>query len=202
MTDRGFRRFRISVVFRAPIRFAYAWCTDYSSEDPKFAREDARFRLQRRVVERTTRRVVFENLYEEEGGWVWERHTVTLSPPDRWHSDGVGVYQESHLDYRLTERPGGRTRLVMRWRSRPTVHDRGARRPKAVVERFVRELWRLRGRALEQAYRETLAPQRGSPTPGTGARPSGGPFSPGRVPSRSRAPSFGAPGRPKMRTQA
>jgi hypothetical protein len=156
VADRGHRKFHVSCVFRAPLRFAFSWCIDYSDTDPNIAGGDAMFHLQRRVLERTGRKVVFENLYEEDGGWVWERHTVTLSPPDRWRSDGAGVYSESHLDYRLTDLPGGRTRFDMRWRSRPTIHGAGKRPSKAAVERFVRELWRRRGRALEREYRASL----------------------------------------------
>lgn len=156
MDNRDFRGYAVSVVFRAPLKFSYAWCTDYTPGDAKIAGEDKSFGLERRIVARTARQVVFENLYDHGAGWAWERHTVTLSPPDHWHSDGYGNYHEAHLDYRLTELPEDRTRFDMRWRSKPTGLSRGSRSPKVVVERFVLRLWRLRGRALERDYRKSL----------------------------------------------
>jgi hypothetical protein len=160
MDNRGFREFQISVVFRAPLKFAYAWCTEYTPQDPAITGEDKSFGLQRRIVTRTPRNVVFENLYDHGAGWGWERHTVTLSPPNRWHSDGYGNYHETHLDYQLTELPGDRTRFDMRWRSKPTALSHGSRAADAVVERFVLRLWRLRGRALERDYRRSLRRRR------------------------------------------
>jgi hypothetical protein len=156
MVDRGFREYHVSVVFRAPLQFAYAWCTDYSPDDVKIAREDKAFGLQRRILARSPRQVVFENLYNHGAGWGWERHTVTLTPPDHWHSDGYGNYHETHLDYRLTKLPGDRTRFDMRWWSKLTGLSRGTRSPKEVVERAVLRLWRLRARALERDYRKSL----------------------------------------------
>lgn len=159
--DRDFRKYHIRVIFQAPLRFAYAWCTDYSPEDAKIAGEDKAFGLQRRVVSRGRDQVVFENLYDHGKGWAWERHSVTLKPPDTWHSDGYGNYHEAHLDYHLTELPGNRTQLDMRWVSRPIGLSTGERSPTSVVERFVQRLWRIRSRALEREYRRSLRARRG-----------------------------------------
>lgn len=151
--NRGFLEYHVSVIFRAPLRFAYAWCTDYSPEDVKIAGEDKAFGLHRRIVLRTPRQVVFENLYDHGKGWAWERHSVTLTPPDRWHSDGYGNYHESHLDYHLTELSDSRTRFDMRWMSRPIGLSTGPRAPVPTVERFVEKLWTARARALERDFR-------------------------------------------------
>jgi hypothetical protein len=156
MEERGFRQYRVAVVFRAPLPFAYSWCTDYSPDDAKIAGEDKAFGLERRIVSRTRNQVVFENLYDHGKGWAWERHSVALKPPNRWHSDGYGNYREAHLDYELTELPGNRTRFDLRWVSRPIGLSTGPRSPTAAVERFVEKLWRTRGRALERDYRKSL----------------------------------------------
>ncbi|MFZ0831193.1 MAG: hypothetical protein WCB18_00925 [Thermoplasmata archaeon] len=71
--DRGFRAFHISAVFQAPLRFAFEGCTDYSSDDVKIAGEDKMFGLQRRIIERTYRNVIFENLYDHRAEWARER---------------------------------------------------------------------------------------------------------------------------------
>jgi hypothetical protein len=140
---------------RAPLGFAYSWCTDFSPEDPKLAEEDRSIHLQRRIVDRTPRRVVFENVYDEGKGWAWEQHTVTLTPPDRWHSDGFGLYHESHLDYRLFELDPVRTRFEMDWTSKPSPRSTGRRPTKKGIEKFVTGLWRRRGRSLERDYRRS-----------------------------------------------
>jgi len=160
MAPRRFHRYRVALDFAAPLPFVYAWCTNYSPADAKLAGEDRAIGLARRIIERTPRRVIFENVYDEGRGWAWERHTVTLRPPDRWRSDGWGNYHEVHLDYRLTERPGGGTRFEMRWRSRPAGLARGPPPTRARVERFVLELWRRRRSVLERDYRRLRAARR------------------------------------------
>jgi len=156
VTDRGFQTFHVTTVFRVPLPFAYRWCTDYSPDDATLAGEDRTIGLRRMVVTRTVRRVVFENVYDHGKGWAWERHSVTLMPPDRWHSDAYGNYHEVHLDYRLRGLPDGRTRFEMRWRSRPLGPSGKELAPRRSVERFVRRLWRLRARVLERDYQKSL----------------------------------------------
>lgn len=150
------RKFHISVTFRAPLPFAYAWCTDYTPEDGKYAGEDRSIHLRRRILGRTPRTVVFENLYDVGKGWGWERHVVALRPPNAWHCEGWGNYHEVVLDYKLTEVDTERTRFDMTWRSRPTHRSHGPRTPSSVVEAFVENLWAKRARALEREYRRAV----------------------------------------------
>lgn len=150
-----YHRYHVSVEFRVPIKFAYAWCTDYRPDDGKYGGEDRTIHLQRRIISRSPRRVVFENLYEEARGWGWERHTVSLKPPTRWHSVGKGNRHESVLDYKLTGLPDGRTRFDMRWKSRPTPLAEGSRPSAHDVESYVKGLWQKRARAMERDYQQT-----------------------------------------------
>ena len=150
--QRNPRRFHVSVVFPVPPSFAYAWCTDYTPEDGKYAGEDRSIGLTRRIVQRTRRRVIFENLYNVGNGWGWERHTVRLSPPDRWHSDGIGSFHESHLDYRLSEPPGDQTKFDMSWTSSPMPWHEGGRTPREVVENYVVKLWQRRAKPMSREY--------------------------------------------------
>lgn len=173
---RRWKSYQVSVTFRAPLRFAYRWCTSYTSEDAKYGGEDRTIGLERRIIRRDSREVVFENLYRAGRGWGWERHVVTLHPPNRWHSEGKGNYQESVLDYELAELPGNRTRFNMRWRSRPIGLAKGRRASKELVEGYVARLWRLRAKALEHEYRKSH---------GEGERPSAA-LSPAR--ERGRTP--------------
>jgi len=137
-----------------PLSFAFRWCTDYTAADRKYAGEDVSINLRRKVVSKSKRHVVFENLYDVGGGWGWERHTVTLVPPDRWHSHGIGNYHESVLDYALTAIDNHRTRLDMRWKTRRRGPSRGPRASGSRVEAYVAGLWRKRARHLERAYRQ------------------------------------------------
>jgi hypothetical protein len=154
--SRRWRRFHIHVVFKVPLSFVYRWCTDFGPDDGQYSGEDKTINLNRRIIERTPNRVVFENLYDRGRGWAWERHVVTLMPPDRWHSEGKGVYSENVMDYKLTELPDGRTRLDINWRSRPTEMDTGPRATNKEIENFMLQLWNIRVWAIGRAYEAEL----------------------------------------------
>jgi hypothetical protein len=158
----SWRAYHVSVDMQAPLSFVYRWCTDYTPHDGKYGGENKTIHLKRRIIEKKHRRVVFENLFDVGKGWGWERHIVTLRPPDRWHCEGSGNYQESVLDYRLTPLPGGRTRFDMRWKSRPMGLSEGARPRASSIEAHVTELWKRRARALEREYRLSQARLEGS----------------------------------------
>lgn len=160
----AWRKYRISVEFPVPLGFAYRWCTDYTADDAKYGGEDKTLHLQRRIIERSGRRVVFENLYDQGKGWGWERHVVTLRPPRHWHSVGRGNHHESVLDYSLTAISKNRTRFDMRWKSRPVGHGRGPRTPVDRVERYVTQLWNLRATFLVREYRLSLVRRRARPS--------------------------------------
>jgi len=141
--------YRIQVTFRAPIDFAFAWCTDFSSEDGKLGGES----FQRKVVERTPRRVVFEDLEETRDGWIWSREVVTLRPPNRWHMEGIGNRRDVTADYLLTSLPTGGTRLDLRWRRRPNVPGAG-KLTKAQREASALRSWKRFASAMERDYRQ------------------------------------------------
>src|SRR3990172_3354806 len=101
--------YHIRVAFRVPLDFAFAWCTDFSPQDAGLEGESYR----RKIVERTPRRVVFEDLEESDAGWEWSRDVVTLLPPNRWHMDGIGNHRDVTADYVLSPLPNGRTRLPL-----------------------------------------------------------------------------------------
>jgi hypothetical protein len=134
--------------FRAPLPFVYAWCTDYSPEDPKLEEEE----FTRRILEKSSRRVVYEDLSEEPTGWMWSRYVVTLRPPRRWHAEVVGSHRTWNVDYELSEKPGDTTELWFRGERRATALA-GKNPPKAQLEAELREMWRRFGRALEKDYR-------------------------------------------------
>ena len=162
MVGRGAGRtqeFVVRTVFRAPLSFAFRWCTDYSSKDSRL--EEATFT--RRVLRRDGRRVVYEDLDPTEGGWMWSRWTVTLQPPDRWHGVSIGNYRSWTAEYRLRALGDGRTAFQFRGRRRPTGVARKSP-PRAQVQKNLNHIWTRFGRALEADYRATR------PKPAAGRR--------------------------------
>ena len=147
--------YEVVTTFRAPLDFVYRWCTDYSAEDARLEKDT----YVRRVLRRTRSTVVFEDLYELPNGWRWARDVVTLRPPDSWTMTSVGNFRDVEAEYRLTEVPGDRTRLTLRWRRRGTALG-GPNRPKAVVDREGAQSWRNFAVALERDYRKSLSARR------------------------------------------
>jgi len=145
--------YEIRHTFRAPLEYAYAWCTDYTTADRKLQGESG----SRQIIRKTSRTAVYEDLDETPHGWMWSRQTVTFLPPNRWHATAVGNYRTWDLEYSLRELPNGRTQFTMRGRRRST--PLGVRNPpKAVLERELQTMWRNLGRALEQDYRAGRPP--------------------------------------------
>jgi len=137
----------IRVSFRVPMDFAFAWCTDYTPEDAKLEGDS----YQRKIIERTPRRIVLEDLYDTKAGWVWSREVVTLRPPNRWHMDGVGNHRDAMADYMLSPLPDGGTRLDLRWRRRP-LDPAAAKLTKAQREASALRAWKRFGAAMERDY--------------------------------------------------
>ncbi len=152
---RAWSKCQIRVEFRAPLDFAFAWCTDSSPEDSRLEGES----YQRKAIERTPRRVVFEDLEETGTGWVRSRDVVNLRPPNRWHMEGAGNRRDVVADYLLSALPGGRTRLDLRWRRRPLVPEQ---KPLTKAEREASTLraWKRFGAALNRDYRRTARGRR------------------------------------------
>ena len=148
--------YHVQATFRAPLSYVYAWCTDYSPEDPKLEGEDS----QRKVIRRSRRHVTLEDMEESPTGWYWARLEVELHPPNRWHLEGKGNTVQVRGDYQLTALPGDRTRLDLRWRRRPSLLP-FVRRSKKEAERSSTQAWQRFGRALERDYRKSRRRRRG-----------------------------------------
>lgn len=142
--------YRIKVSFQAPLDFAFAWCTDYTPDDGKLEGES----YVRKIIERSPRRVIFEDLEEARDGWTWSREVVTLRPPDRWHMEGIGNKRDVMADYVLSRLPDDRTQLELRWRRRPN-DPREAKVSKARREANARRAWKRFGDAMEKDYEQT-----------------------------------------------
>lgn len=140
--------YRIRVAFRVPKAYAFRWCTDFSAEDPHLEKEA----YERKIVERTAQRVVFEDLEETEAGWIWSREDVVLRPPNRWHMEGTGNRREVVADYLLTSLPDGRTQLELTWRRHPNAPEK-KKLTKAQREADTLRAWKRFAAAMEKDYR-------------------------------------------------
>lgn len=140
--------YEVRTTFRAPLPFVFRWCTDYRPDDPAREKED----FQRRILSRTARRVVYEDLSEMPDGWSWSRMTVTLRPPNRWHADAAGNRRTWSLDYVLGELADGRTSFHMRGERRATPLG-PPNPPRSALEPELLRSWRNFARALERDYR-------------------------------------------------
>jgi len=141
--------FHIRAEFRAPIDFVFAWCTDFRSDDARREKDQ----YTRRVLERSRRRVVFEDLGDAAGGgWWWSHHEVTLRPPDRWTSASIGSHRTLALDYRLRRLGPERTRLDLTW-TRRWNGLAPAPLPRGPYERATTVAWKHFAAALEKDYR-------------------------------------------------
>ncbi len=141
--------YEVRATFKAPLEFVYRWCTDYTPQDARLEGE----KYTRRILRRTPREVIYEDLEETKQGWFWSRHVVRLLPPNRWHSDSVGSHRAYALDYRLTELPGNRTQLILKARRRPYGVG-GKNPPKSEWEHSVAKSWKTFGRFLERDYQK------------------------------------------------
>ena len=145
--------YRIKVAFKVPMDYAFAWCTDYTPEDGRLEGE----KYVRRIIERTSRRVIFEDLEDTKDGWLWNRDVVTLRPPNRWHMDGIASRADVTADYFLTTLPNGRTQLDLRWRRRPRVPGKQLTKKQREASTLV--AWKRFGAAMERDYKAGRGPR-------------------------------------------
>jgi hypothetical protein len=138
----------VKVTFRAPLPFVYSWCTDFQPSDSRLEKED----YARKIIERTSRRVIFEDLQEMQDGWSWQRAVIQLHPPSRWHMHDIGNRRNVNAEYQLTSLAGGRTQLHLRWKVWPKTAA-ASKLSKSERERSVASAWKRFAAALERDYK-------------------------------------------------
>jgi hypothetical protein len=141
--------YQIKRTFRAPLNFAYKWCTDFTEGDRKLQGEKGF----RQILRKTGHGAVYEDLTPTPGGWMWSRQTVSFHPPNEWRAVADGNYRTWNLVYTLRELPDGRTEFVLTGRRRAT--SLGVKNPpKAELEQELNTMWRNLGTAMEKDYRK------------------------------------------------
>ncbi len=107
---------RYSKVIQAPLRYVYAWCTDYRSDDGRYSRAKPRFLVHRLTPDRIAR-IRFVKI--KAGKVAVAAEVIRLRPPNAWHLDQIDERDFNSVDYRL-RRVGPQTtrislELVERW---------------------------------------------------------------------------------------
>lgn len=147
--------YKVSSTFHVPLAFAFRWCTDYTAKDARYSAEN----YERRILRRSNREVIFEDLYDTEGGWIWIRRKIRFRPPARWHADSVGSDRALSVDYQLSRLSANSTLLTIRARRRP--YGVGVKNPpKSEWENSVASNWLKFGRAMERDYMRSRSRRR------------------------------------------
>ena len=96
---------------KAPLKFVYNWCTDYREDDNELTGSKAQFR----ILQKTSRRVIYLRTLERDGKTMIGVKMVTLRPPRAWYLDQVGDDEDAIGVYRLTRAEPEKTRLDMKF---------------------------------------------------------------------------------------
>ena len=141
--------YKVSRTLEAPLAFAYAWCTDYRSDDMRMVGS----RFVRNIHEKTARRVIWTVEGKNLPSGTEPVRVVWLRPPDAWHLETCGDGCEA-VDYKLTPIGKGKTRLDMAY------SQTFARKSEIKsIEHYVAEVndhWEGYGRQLASDYRKSL----------------------------------------------
>ncbi len=138
-------RYGITKTLDAPVAYAYAWLTDFRSEDPLILGDPH----PRHILRRSKDNFVWIQHYDRDGTAKEGVRLVTLKPPNEWHNEAITDEKESILDYRLTTAGKEKTKLSIRVKvSFKTVEE-----SKADLERNLSTIWDKYGAALESDFR-------------------------------------------------
>lgn len=144
---------RYSRVIAAPIRYVYAWCTDYRSDDGRFSASKPRFHVFRPAHNRVVRVRYLPSKASKAGVAV---ELVRLRPPVAWHLDQIDERDFNSVDYTLKRLGPRRTRISIVLTERWMVPDFPR---KSDWVRSTAGYWDRLVAALESDYREGLPAQ-------------------------------------------
>jgi hypothetical protein len=108
--------YRHSVIFNAPIKFVYEWCTDYREDDPQITGASHR----RIILDKTNRRAIYASSKTgSDGKTKLAVRIVTLFPSKyAWDLDYVAEEDLERGEYRLKKLGKEKTRLEMVFRNK------------------------------------------------------------------------------------
>ncbi|MDV3293568.1 MAG: hypothetical protein LYZ70_04800 [Nitrososphaerales archaeon] len=149
MKQAAVETYHLSKTFKAPLRFVFAWCTDYREDDPKMLGSKNR----RMILVRNRKIIAWWVKTKNPGSKFDPIRVVWLRPPNSWHLDTCGDGSEIG-DYKLKALPGGRTKLDMTFK---VTYEN----PRDVESRKEWEAdgqahWDSYGKFLERDYQRSL----------------------------------------------
>lgn len=137
----------VSRIIRAPLAFAYAWCTDFREDDSQISGQQRRVA----ILERTPSRFIMSTKSESHGRTVTAARIVTLKPPNAWHLDWIGDEHDETADYKLAQVDTGTTRLNMAFK---VHHKTSTAQTKRMFVDEVNSVWDKYVAALENDYQK------------------------------------------------
>ena len=137
--------YRVMKTIDAPLKFTYAWCTDYREDDNQITNSKARFT----ILQKTNRRVIYVRTKEQDGKSMIAVKMVTLSPPRAWYLDQVGEDEDAVGTYRLTRVGPEKTRLDMTFTEKYKTSDAPTKEEDKVN---TAQMWDRYVAALEKDY--------------------------------------------------
>ena len=111
--------YRVMKIINAPLKFVFSWCTDYREDDNELTGSKA----QLKILQKTSRRVIYLRTSEREEKTLITVKMVTLLPPKAWYLDQVGEDEEVIGVYRLTRAGPEKTRLDMKFTEKYKIGD-------------------------------------------------------------------------------
>ena len=138
---------RVSKTIKAPIRYVYNWCTDYSETDPKLTGSSRK----RVIIEKTSKHAVYVSLSDEgDGESQISVYLVKLKPPNAWHLDMYSPYRSETAEYKLKPLPKSKTQINIvfknNWKNLEKIES-GMEQ-----EKRLNGLWDKYVKALEEEY--------------------------------------------------
>jgi hypothetical protein len=137
--------YRVMKTINAPLKFVYNWCTDYREDDNELTGSKAQFK----ILQKTSRRVIYLRTLERDGKTLTAVKMVTLQPPKAWYLDQVGEDEDAIGIYKLTRAGAERTKLNMKFTEKYKVSDVPT---KEQDRRQTDQMWDKYVAALEKDY--------------------------------------------------
>jgi hypothetical protein len=137
--------YHVSKIVNAPLKFVFNWCTDFREDDNQITGS----RTQRKIMQKTRRRVIYVSTYERDGETVSGVNIVTLRPPRAWYLEYVGEEEDEIGRYRLRRLSPRRTRLDMTFTERYKVDNAPT---KEEDKKHTEQMWSKYVAALENDF--------------------------------------------------
>lgn len=139
--------YTITMKIKAPLDYAFKWCTDFDEGDTKITQSDSN----RVLIEKKTDRVIYVMLAENDGNTRGRAYIVRLKPPNSWNMKAYGNGSDSTGEYKLTRISPDLTKLTVTFAH--NFYDVAAMPAKSKKKLDSQATWNKYISALETDYR-------------------------------------------------